>query len=280
MRRVAVLKSVQNTNELKMLLMNKVDIVYASTHNFNKDAAEFVPGRSAALGSYISNVIVDEESLVFDLTEADIMDNNVDRAWSPVEHNMRSPGSVCRRREPKDTCSAESLPIAPAIPLKSAVITSMDNEYDCSTQVKKHVTNLILDEDETTGYKRLCMGRGRGKLFKGVDGIIGKGAGEQDFPHHLADSEETWPQAGEIWKFNGKVDSVSIFEDAVGSVRIDGLCCKGGNTNRYYREVEVLEVASTELVLVRGTGNMTWLSGWIRAKDVSGRLIFDKAGCG
>ena len=44
----------------------------------------------------------------------------------------------------------------------------------------------------------------------------------------------------------------------------------------YFRDVKILEVACSEFVRVRGTWNMRWLVGWIKARNDSGDLIFDK----
>ena len=91
----------------------------------------------------------------------------------------------------------------------------------------------------------------------------------------MGDTKIAWPKPGETWRFNGKVDGLTVYKDAAGSVLESRLACRGGNTVKYFREVHILDVSCSRFVTVQGSGNMMWLAGWIGATDDNGDLVFD-----
>ena len=48
-------------------------------------------------------------------------------------------------------------------------------------------------------------------------------------------------------------------------------------TGTYFCKVEIVEVADSHFVKIRGTSNMSWLTGWIKATDFNDYLVFDSA---
>lgn len=189
--------------------------------------------------------------------------------------------SVPVRRELRDTCQAEHLPVIQVgstaeisidicevdeIPPESEV-DILDSSMGCG-----HITNSI-SKNIRERRSISCMGHGRGSHRQGT---LGKGygglAGDSQNMEHVT----TWPIAGETWIFNGKLQGVPVYDDAHRKSRGSFLGCTDGNTRTDFREVLIMDVSCSEFVKIQGTSNMGWLRGWIKATDAGGDLIFDR----
>jgi hypothetical protein len=90
------------------------------------------------------------------------------------------------------------------------------------------------------------------------------------------------PNIGEIWKMNGKVETVTVFEDESRTKVLQDLDCrpiKNGNPSEETR-VAILQVGRGSVLKIQwatfNSGRKKFLSGWIQTVDRAGNLILDK----